>query len=154
MTDTQGRQRRDVGVTRLTRNERRKMDEKSSRPDLTPIDHMIGAHVDQVEVRQRSDGRKEIVYHRALIKGRVTPSQVMDSVLVAARMQAEQYILKMARGAPLDTKEVGALKALAEIAKTEIVTPESTTYIDVTESTDLADAKRTLWEALQSKGVE
>lgn len=73
-----------------------------------------------IEISDR-DGKTTIVFRKAALKGRVTSGQVLNTILVAAQMQAEKYIEKLSRGAPLDTNEIRALKELADITKLQLV---------------------------------
>lgn len=77
-----------------------------------------------IEISER-DGRTTIIFKKAALKGRVSSSQVLDAILIAAQMQAEKYIEKLSRGAPLDPNEIKALKELADITKLQVEVPKS-----------------------------
>lgn len=103
----------------------------------------------QIEIKQ-IEGRTQIVFKKAILKGKVTTEDVLNSVLIAARMQAEKYIEKLSRGAPLDVQEVKALKELAEITKLEIRMPESK-QVQLNATIDIDQVKANLYTALTSK---
>lgn len=95
------------------------------------------------------NGRTQIVFKKAVLKGKVSSSDVLNTILIAARMQAEKYIEKLSRGAPLDTTEVKALKELAEITKLEI--PQSTKPELHPSSVEAEAVKSTLYQALTDR---
>ena len=70
------------------------------------------------------EGKTTIVFRKAALKGKVSSGQVLSTILIAAQMQAEKYIEKLSRGAPLDVSEIKALKELAEITKMQVVTTD------------------------------
>ena len=78
--------------------------------DIQNQDHSL-------EITKRDDGRTQIVFRKAILKGRVTNIQVLNTILIAAQLQTELYIEKLSRGAPLDVSEIKALKELADITK-------------------------------------
>lgn len=90
------------------------------------------------------EGKTQIVYHKAQIKGKVSPQQLMDSILVASRMQTEMYINKMSRGSALTTDEVTALKDMANIAKIKI---EETDMLVIDQPTEI-EQRNTLRSAV------
>ncbi len=107
------------------------------------------SELEPVEITKREDGRTQIVFKKAIIKGKVSSADVLNTILVAARMQAEKYIEKLSRGAPLDTTEVKALKELAEITKLEAVVPQK---VDIVSDTpDMQSVKQTLYQALTAR---
>jgi hypothetical protein len=70
---------------------------------------------------EKVNDRTVITYKKSKIVGLATPADVMNSILVAARMQAEKYIEKLAKGETLTEKEVTALSQLASITKTTVI---------------------------------
>lgn len=96
------------------------------------------------------DGRRQIVFKKSILKGKVTSADVLNSVLMAARMQAEMYIEKISRGSMLDTAEVKALKELADITKLE-VKPEEKLGDNIPTTDSLTSIKSTLYQALTEK---
>jgi molybdenum cofactor biosynthesis enzyme len=95
------------------------------------------------------NGRTQIVFKKAILKGKVSSGDVLNTILIAARMQAEKYIEKLSRGAPLEVAEVKALRELAEITKLElpqVAKPEGTLNGEVLQS-----VKTTLYQALTDK---
>jgi len=96
------------------------------------------------------DGRRQIVFKKSILKGKVTSADVLNSVLMAARMQAEMYIEKISRGTMLDTYEVKALKELADITKLE-VKPEEKLGANTPTTDSLTSIKSTLYQALTEK---
>ena len=73
----------------------------------------------QVDI-QEVNGRTQITFKKAILKGKVSKGQLIDTILMAAQMHAETLVKKLSRGAPLDPSDVKALKELAEIAKIEV----------------------------------
>lgn len=104
---------------------------------------------DNVEITKREDGRTQIVFKKAILKGKVSSADVLNTILIAARMQAEKYIDKLSRGAPLDTSEVKALKELAEITKLEV--PVIDKHQTIEASADIQSVKTTLYQALTAR---
>jgi hypothetical protein len=94
--------------------------------------------------------RTVITYKKSKIVGLATPSDVMNSVLIAARMQAEKYIEKLAKGDTLTDKEVSALAQLASITKIQ-TTPEAIDKLTVTSATDVEILKSTFYAKLLEK---
>lgn len=80
------------------------------------------------------NGRTVIVSKKAVLKGKITSKEVLERILVAAGMQAEKYIEKLSRGAPLEPHEVKCLKELAEIAKIDVAEPPKPTVFVETAS--------------------
>lgn len=104
---------------------------------------------ENVDITTRSDGRTQIVFRKAVLKGKVSSSDVLNTILIAARMQAEKYIEKLSRGAPLEVAEVKALKELAEITKLEIAVPAKPEgHLN---TIDAETVKNTLYQALTDK---
>ena len=103
---------------------------------------------ENVEISQ-VNGRTQIVFRKAILKGKVSSSDVLNTILIAARMQAEKYIEKLSRGAPLEVQEVKALKELAEITKLEVTQP--TKQEGVIDSQTLDTVKSSLYQALTDK---
>ena len=56
---------------------------------------------EQIVIQEIND-RTHIIFKKAALKGKATNADVHNAVLIAARMQAEKYIEKLSRGAPLD----------------------------------------------------
>lgn len=111
--------------------------------ELEPIEKTENVEISQV------NGRTQIVFRKAILKGKVSSSDVLNTILIAARMQAEKYIEKLSRGAPLDTTEVKALKELAEITKLEVNAPAKPEgFVD---AQSLDTVKSTLYQALTDK---
>lgn len=102
----------------------------------------------QIEVRENEDGRTTIVFKKALLKGKVTSTEVLNTILIAAKLQAEYYVQKMSRGSPLDNQEIKALKDLADIAKIELPEPIVTQPQPTLGSVDAETVKKTLYKAL------
>lgn len=103
---------------------------------------------EQIEIIKKGN-RTEIVYKKALLKGKVSSEDVLNTLLMAARMQGEYYISKLSRGSPLDVAEVKALKELAEITKLELKTPEKKET--QTTAIDIDTVKNSLYTALTEK---
>ena len=103
----------------------------------------------EIEV-ENINGRTVIVYNKTKLKGKATPTDVLNVALVAAKMQIEKYIEKLSRGAPLDPSEVKALTELANIAKIPLPEVETLT-VAPEESTATVELKDTLYKALTDK---
>ena len=94
------------------------------------------------------NGRTQIVFKKALLKGKVSQSQVLDTLLMAAQLQAEYLVKKLSRGAPLDAAEVKMMKELSEITKLTVETPKTE---KVEETTQIGEIKSALYLALTDK---
>lgn len=108
----------------------------------------------QLEVTTDESGKTRIVFRKALLKGKVEKSDVMNALLIAARMQVEKYIEKLSRGSPLDPAEIKAMKELAEIIKIDIPQPAVTNNTLILQGQDVKqidEVKASLYEALSSK---
>lgn len=105
-------------------------------------------NTNNVEITQ-VDGRTQIVFRKAILKGKVSSGDVLNTILIAARMQAEKYIEKLSRGAPLEVAEVKALKELAEITKLE--SPQVVKAEGVMNGEVLETVKSSLYKALTDK---
>ena len=103
----------------------------------------------EIEV-ENINGRTVIVYNKTKLKGKATPTDVLNVALVAAKMQIEKYIEKLSRGAPLEPSEVKALTELANIAKIPLPEVETLT-VAPEESTATVELKDTLYKALTDK---
>jgi hypothetical protein len=103
----------------------------------------------EIEV-ENINGRTVIVYNKTKLKGKATPTDVLNVALVAAKMQIEKYIEKLSRGAPLEPNEVKALTELANIAKIPLPEVETLT-VAPEESTATVELKDTLYKALTDK---
>ena len=78
----------------------------------------------QLEITE-INGRTQIVFKQAILKGKVTQEKLLNTILIAAQMHVETLVKKLSRGAPLEASEVKQLKDLAEITKLQIETPET-----------------------------
>lgn len=106
---------------------------------------------EQLQITQIND-RTQIVFKKALFKGKVNQAQVLQTLLIAAQMQGEYYITKLSRGSPLDPAEVKCLKELAEITKLQVETPQSD--IKATETPQLGDIKASILMLLSEKNKD
>lgn len=106
---------------------------------------------EQIEVSKREDGRHQIIFKKSILKGKVSSSDVLNTILIAARMQAEKYIIKLSKGATLDPTEVKALKELSEITKLEVSQPKESQNTDAVQ---IDTIKSTLYTALMSRNKE
>ena len=102
---------------------------------------------DQVEI-SKINGRTQIVYHKALLKGKVSSSQLLETIRMAAQMQGEILVKKLSRGSQLDSSEVKQLKDLAEIAKLEVSSQEVKKTEDLPQ---IVSIKETILAALTEK---
>lgn len=102
----------------------------------------------QLEITE-SNGKTTIVFKKAILKGKVSSADVLNTILIAAKLQAEHYIKKLSHGAPLDLPEVKALKDLAEITKLEVATIDRPPTLSDTVTID--SVKSTLYTALTEK---
>jgi len=103
-----------------------------------------------IEISVREDGRSQIVYKKNTLKGTATPKEVMNMVLVAARLQAEEYVKKLSRQQSLTPFEIKALKELSDIAKNGIGGDDKATT-QVVEPMALESVKANLYKALTEK---
>lgn len=119
--------------------------------DLKPIDEQ--SLLDNLEITPAGkdpSSRTRIVFKKSVLIGKVSSADVLNAILIAARMQAEKYIEKLSRGAPLEIAEVKALKELAEITKLE--TPQlSRPKEQQLSAVDVDTVKSTLYQALTDK---
>lgn len=98
------------------------------------------------------DGKKTILVQRSAIKGKVSSQDLLNTILIASKLQVEYLIEKLSRGAPLEAAEVKMLKELSEIAKIEPVIPvQSTNKEEAVETEALTAIKSTLYQALIGK---
>jgi hypothetical protein len=74
---------------------------------------------EQIDI-QEINGRTQITFKKAILKGKVSQNDLLNTIFIAAKMQGEYLVKKLSRGAPLDNAEVKQLKDLAEIAKLDI----------------------------------
>ncbi len=102
-----------------------------------------------LEITKLEDGRNQIIFRKSALKGKVTSSDVMNVILIAARMQAEKFVEKLSRGAPLDPGEIKSLKELAEITKIELSQPVQSTQM--IQTTNMDEIKQKLYQALTEK---
>jgi hypothetical protein len=89
------------------------------------------------------------VFRKAVLKGKVSSAEVLNTILIAAKLQAEYYIKKLSAGSPLEIAEVKALKDLGDITKLELQTVEESTSKKDSVLTDVV--KSNLYEALSEK---
>ena len=94
------------------------------------------------------NGRTQIVFKKALLKGKVSQGQVLDTLLMAAQLQAEYLVKKLSRGAPLDAAEVKMMKELSEITKLAVETPK---IEKIEENSNISEIKSALYLALSEK---
>lgn len=87
----------------------------SDESDTKLVTSQVGQQVEIKEV----EGRTQITFRKAILKGKVTSAEVLNTILIAAKLQAELYIKKLGTGTPLEVQEVKALKELSEITKLE-----------------------------------
>jgi len=102
-----------------------------------------------VQINKLEDGRNQIVFRKSALKGKVTSEDVMNTILIAARLQAEKYVEKLSRGAPLEVSEIKALKELAEIAKIDV--PDKKVSQEVVPTENIDRVKQTLYQALTER---
>lgn len=102
-----------------------------------------------LEIVKLEDGRNQITFRKAALKGKVSSADLLNTILIAARMQTEKLIEKLSRGAPLEAHEVKQLKELAEIAKIDVNQPNQQMQPLPTENID--KIKQTLYQALTEK---
>lgn len=110
-------------------------------------DEIIKKDAQQLEIIEHT-GKTTIVFRKAILKGKVTSSEVLNTILIAARMQAEMYIKKLSHGQLLEVSEVKALKELGEITKLEVSEVPQEKHSDNV-SVDIV--KSTLYAALADK---
>lgn len=96
-------------------------------------------------------GRTTIIFRKAILKGKTNQAEVLDTLLIAAKMQAEYYIKKLSLGAPLDPSEVKCLKELAEITKLEVTPKEEASILPKTSAVEVETVKSSLYAALAEK---
>lgn len=113
------------------------------------MDNELQTVNNSLEISTDETGRNKIVFKKAILKGKVSSSDVLNTILIAARMQAEKYIEKLSRGAPLEPAEIKALKELAEITKLEIPTVQKAE--GVLNGEVLQSVKSSLYQALTDK---
>lgn len=97
------------------------------------------------------NGKTTIIFRKAALKGRVTSGQVLNTILIAAQMQAEKYIEKLSRGAPLDTNEIKALKELADITKLQLIDRQVDQLQLLPMSEETEKTKQTLYSLLAER---
>jgi hypothetical protein len=102
----------------------------------------------QLEITEK-DGKTTIVFRKAILKGRVSSSEVLNTILIAAKMQAEYYIKKLASGSPLEIAEVKALKDLGDITKLEATSVEEPNRKDNSILTEVVS--KNIYDALTEK---
>jgi len=108
----------------------------------------------QLEITE-VNGKTTIVFRKAILKGKVSSSEVLNTILIAAKMQAEYYIKKLATGSPLEISEVKALKELGDITKLETIyqdTPRKTEVVNI--DTIKSNLYSVLAEKLEAKQKE
>ena len=97
------------------------------------------------------NGKTKIIYNKAKIEGTATQKDLMDLLVLAATMQAQKYVEKLSRNAPLDRDEVKALTELANLAKTNVVVVKEELYEQVDSKTNTQAIKENLYKALKEK---
>lgn len=97
------------------------------------------------------NGKTRIIYNKAKIEGTATQKDLMDMLVLAATMQAQKYVEKLSRGAPLDKDEVKSLTDLANLAKTNVVVVKEELYEQVDSKTNTEAIKENLYKALTEK---
>lgn len=102
----------------------------------------------QLEITEQN-GKTTIVFRKAILKGKVTSSEVLNTILIAAKLQAEYYIKKLSSGSPLEITEVKALKDLGDITKLEV---QNLKEPDNSQSNALTDnVKASIYDVLAEK---
>lgn len=119
--------------------------EKPGVLDLTTEDHAV-------ELKRLPDGRNQIVFRKAHLKGKITSKELLDTILIAAKIQAELFIEKLSRGTSLEVAEIKALKELSEIAKIDV--QEATRPSLQTNSEGIDRLKQSLYQALTEKSKQ
>lgn len=92
-------------------------------------------------------------YQKRQLSQIVSSEDVLDAVLVAARLQAEKYIEKLSRGSELGPKEISALKCLAEIAKSESAPTRNLVIGDKLDTDNIKEIKKSLYATLAERTV-
>lgn len=106
----------------------------------------------QLNVTTDDEGKTRIIFRKAILKGKVVKEDVMNVLMIAARMQVEKYIEKLSRGASLDPSEVKAMKELSDIIKIDMPTPTVThNNLTINQPNNLELVKASLYEALIAK---
>ncbi len=105
---------------------------------------------EQIVIQEIND-RTHIIFKKAALKGKATNADVHNAVLIAARMQAEKYIEKLSRGAPLDTHEIRALKDLADICKIEAPQIQINQQNLGADNESINNIKKSLYQALTDR---
>ena len=108
--------------------------------------------VDEQLTIEKIEGKTKIVYNKAKITGNATQKDLMDLLVLAASMQAQKYVEKLSRGAPLDKDEIKSLTELAGLAKTNVVVvkEQESDYVTV-DSTKVQQLKGDLYKALTER---
>ncbi len=135
-------------MIRLNKKREFIMSSLSNPRQLVPVEDDNTSPTENVDITTEN-GRTKIVFRKAVLKGKVTSSDVLNTILIAARMQAEKYIEKLSRGAPLDVGEVKALKELADITKLEVQQPTKPDNVVNAETMDTV--KNSLYQALTDR---
>lgn len=94
---------------------------------------LISSECKQLDITE-NNGKTTIVFRKAILKGKVTSSEVLNTILIAAKLQAEMYIKKLSKGTELSTFEIKALKELGDITKLEVLTenePKRHEFVDI-----------------------
>ena len=100
---------------------------------------------------EKIEGKTKIIYNKAKIQGSATQKDLMDMLILAASMQAQKYVEKLSRGAPLDKDEIKSLTELAQLAKTNVVVVTEEKYENVDSSTNTSQLKANLYKVLTDK---
>lgn len=110
----------------------------------------------QLEVIQSEDGKTRITFKKAILKGKVDRTDVLNALMIAARMQVEKYIEKLSRGAPLEPAEVKCMKELSDIIKVELPEVAQVTNNTLTihsTADNLTAVKASIYEAIANKSA-
>lgn len=105
---------------------------------------------EQLQVTE-SEGRTTIVFKKAILKGKVTQTEVLNTIMVAAKLQAEYFVKKLGRGAPLDKDEIKSLKELADITKLGSADTSNQPTKSEVDTISLNTVKSNLYTALAEK---
>lgn len=104
----------------------------------------------QISIDKLND-RTVITYKKSKLVGLVAPSDVMNRVLLAASMQAEKYIERLAKGETLTDKEVTSLSQLAALTKIQTQSEQEEGGNSKPSVTDIEVLKTTFYAKLLEK---
>lgn len=100
---------------------------------MTESKELVSSECKQLDITE-VNGKTTIVFRKAILKGKVSSSDVLNTILIAAKLQAELYIKKLGKGSSLEVSEIKALKDLAEITKLEVseqIIEKKTDFVDI-----------------------